>query len=46
MDCVPGVYIPIIDAYYNGEEIRFIHTSSTTKWMAIRLEEISEPNDD
>lgn len=40
MDCVPGVYIPIIDAYYNGEEIWFIHTSASTEQMATRLEEM------
>lgn len=40
MDCIPGVYIPIIDAYYNGEVIWFIHTSASTEQMATRLEEM------
>ena len=39
-NCVPGVYIPIIDAYYNGEQIWFIHTSASTEQMAKRLEEM------
>ena len=40
IDGVPGVYIPIIDAYYNGEETWFIHTSASTEQMATRLEEM------
>ena len=39
-DCVPGVYIPLIDAYYNGEKIWFIHTSASSQQMATRLEKM------
>lgn len=37
-NCAPGVYIPIIDAYYDSEEVWFIHTSASSQKMAKRLE--------
>jgi hypothetical protein len=37
---IPALDLPVIDAYYNGEKVWFIHTSASTQQMATRLQEM------
>lgn len=37
---IPALDIPVIDAYYNGEKVWFIHTSASTQQMATQLQEM------
>lgn len=36
----PRIEIPVIDAYYKGEKVWFIHTSASTEKMAKQLTEM------
>lgn len=37
---IPAIALPVIDAYYNGEKVWFLHTSASTQEMADRLAEM------